>query len=183
MRTEVHVHGSLYLCEGVSRRQVEAALRPWLDYLDVERMEEAKSLEPDQPGLAYHPKDRVLEVCWTGAVGRSFEERLEETVALLGPLTEQATELELTFYHDSGDDETRLMFVGPTAEAIHDAQRRRMMEDVADLLARHFDDASISEVVALVSDLFHRDWQKRADDDGPGESAGPAVPSNRKHLH
>jgi hypothetical protein len=183
MRTEVHVHGSLYLCEGVTRRQVEAALRPWLEYLDVERMEEAKSLEPDQPGIVYHARDGVLEICWTGAVGRTFEQKLEETVELLGPLTEQAGELELTYYHENGNDETRLIFVGPTPEAVHEAQRRRMVEDVAGLLARHFDEAAVNEVVALVNELFRRQWRQGKEAAPTLESPLPLVPPGRKHLH
>ncbi|TXF10683.1 DUF6806 family protein [Pelomicrobium methylotrophicum] len=183
MRTEVHVHGNLYLCEGVTRRQVEAALRPWLEYLDVERMDEAKSLEPDQPGIVYHARDGLLEICWTGAVGRTFEQKLEETVQLLGPLTEQAAELELTYYHENGGDETRLIFVGPTPEAIHEAQRRRMVEDVASLLSRHFDEAAVGEVVALVNDLFRREWQSGGREAPAPEPSMPSVPPGRKHLH
>ena len=37
MRTEVHVHGSIFLCKGVRLSQVDQAIRPWLDYLDVQR--------------------------------------------------------------------------------------------------------------------------------------------------
>lgn len=186
MRTEVHVHGTIYLCEGVSRKQVENALRPWLDYLDVERMEEAKSLEPEQPGIAFHAKDRVLELCWTGAIGRSFEQKLEETMQGLGPLTEQATEVEVSFYNDNdnGDDEMRLMFVGPTAEAIHEAQRRRMVEDLSSMMLRHFDHQSVDEVVALVNDLFRREWEEQAGSEDFSEPAfSGTVPPGRRHLH
>ena len=36
MRMEVHVHGTAFLCKGVHLSQVEDALRPWLDYLEVD---------------------------------------------------------------------------------------------------------------------------------------------------
>ena len=42
---EVHVHGNAFLCKGVRLPQVEQALRPWLDYLDVDTVAEAASLE------------------------------------------------------------------------------------------------------------------------------------------
>jgi hypothetical protein len=40
----------------------------------------------------------------------------------------------MTLYHDNGEQESRLLFVGPTAQAIHEAQRRCMIEDVSSLL-------------------------------------------------
>ena len=48
MRTEVHVHGSIFLCKGVRLKQVEQALRPWLEYLDVETLADARSLEQEE---------------------------------------------------------------------------------------------------------------------------------------
>lgn len=102
MRMEVHVHGSLYLLKGVARAQVEAALRPWLDYLDIEHLEEARSLEPEEPGIVLDDRNRVLEICWTGEIGRSFQRCLEDSMNALGPLTEQAAEVEVSFYHETG---------------------------------------------------------------------------------
>ena len=49
MRTEVHVHGSIFLCKGVRPSQVDQALRPWLDYLDVDTITDAHSLEREEP--------------------------------------------------------------------------------------------------------------------------------------
>ena len=34
MRIEVHVHGNIPLRAGVTSAQLEAALRPWLEYID-----------------------------------------------------------------------------------------------------------------------------------------------------
>jgi len=39
MRMEVHVHGTAFLCKGVHLTQVEDALRPWLDYLEIDALE------------------------------------------------------------------------------------------------------------------------------------------------
>jgi hypothetical protein len=41
-------------------------------------------------------------------------------------------------HHENGEQESKLLFVGPTAQAIHEAQRRCMVEDVAAILARQF---------------------------------------------
>src|SRR4051812_28292502 len=48
MRTEVHVHGSVFLCKGVRLSQVDQAMRPWLDYLDVDTVADAHSLEREE---------------------------------------------------------------------------------------------------------------------------------------
>ncbi len=53
MRMEVHVHGSIFLGRGVRLSQVEHALRPWLEYLDVETVAEAPSLEREEPGIVF----------------------------------------------------------------------------------------------------------------------------------
>ena len=71
-----------------------------------------------------------------------------------------------------------------TAHAIHEAQRRCMLEDVAAILGRQFDKTQVAQVSALVNELFDRDWKERA--------AQPAKPERafetytrpaRKHLH
>jgi hypothetical protein len=91
MRLEVHLHGYIDLCEGVSRKQVETALRPLFDYLDVENMGEVLSLEEDHPGIVYHQRDFGLEICCTLEVGGSFFPALEAAMSALGRLVEQAT--------------------------------------------------------------------------------------------
>lgn len=157
MRLEVHLHGYIDLCEGVSRKQVETALRPLFDYLDVENMGEVLSLEEDHPGIVYHQRDFSLEICCTLEVGGSFFAPLESAMSALGRLVEQATAIEVILYHPDGRDETQLIFIGPTPDAIYDAQRRRMIEDVTGLLRRQFNEAATDEVVKLVNDLFRRE--------------------------
>ncbi|OGV71612.1 MAG: hypothetical protein A3B82_03205 [Methylophilales bacterium RIFCSPHIGHO2_02_FULL_57_10] len=165
MRVEVHLHGYIDLCEGVTRRQVETAMRPLFDYLDVENMGEIQSLEESQPGIAYHQRDFGLEICCTLEVGGGFFAALEGAMSGIGRLAEQGTAIEVILYHADGRDETQLIFVGPSAEAIHDAQRRRMVEDITSLLRRQFNEAATDEVVKLVNDLFRR-----------GRAAAHAVP-------
>jgi len=72
------------------------------------------------------------------------------------------------------------VFVGPTAEAIREMQRRRMIDDLTALLSRHFGDAEIGEVHALVNQLFTR---KAAE--APQDRTQPRVgtATGKKHLH
>ena len=185
MRTEVHVHGSLYLRKGVSPAQVEAGLRQWLEYLDLESINEMHSLEPSEPGVHHDQSARVVEICWTGEVGRSFQRTLQETLYHVGPLLEHASEVELTFYHEDGRDEYQLLFAGPSPESIHQAQRRRMVEDVAGLLSRHFANPQVEQVTALVNDLFDKDWEEKASEPEPDfQPSGSLIHfRSKKHLH
>lgn len=185
MRTEIHVHGSLYLRKGVSLGQLDAGLQKWLEYLDLENIDEMTSLEPDEPGVTFDQNARVLDICWTGEVGRSFQRTLQETLFNLGPLLEHASEIELTFYHEDGRDEYQIIFAGPSAESIHQAQRRRMVEDVGGLLSRHFGQNEVQQVQTLVNTLFDQDWSEKASqtetDLQPSASLLPF--RSKKHLH
>ncbi|TSA50533.1 MAG: hypothetical protein D4R48_01290 [Nitrosomonadales bacterium] len=186
MRTEVHLHGYITLCEGVTRRQVETALLPLLDYLDVENMGEIKSLEENQPGIAFHTREFALEMCCTLEVGRNFFPSLEEAMHGMARLIEQATAVEVIVYHADGRDETQLLFVGPTPEAIYDAQRRRMAEDVGTLLRRQFDQPAVDEVLKLVNELFKRQRASHVapqDDDEVAPSMNTPGQSGRRRLH
>jgi len=182
MRTEVHVHGNLRFMKGVSAAQVESSLRPWLSYLDIDSVEEARSLEQEEPGITYDTTARELTICWTGEVGRNFHRCVEESMQSLGPLTDGTTVIELTYFHDDGQDESQLIFVGPSPEAIHEAQRTRMVEDVQYLLGRHFGREGIDRVVSVVNELFDQDW---ADREKLGElQTSEHLPLARhKHLH
>ena len=184
MRMEVHVHADIPILEGVSKKQIEQALAPWLDYLDADGLADVKSLEAEEPGLRFDEKELILLLCWTGETGRSFQTTLESALENLGPLCYEAVEVELTLYHDNGEQESRLLFVGPTAHAIHEAQRRCMVEDVSALLARQFGKEQVAEVAALVDRLFEQDWKERAAEAKKPERAfETATRPSRKHLH
>ena len=184
MRMEVHVHADIPILEGVSRKQIEQALAPWLEYLDADSLADVKSLEAEEPGLRYDEKELMLLLCWTGEIGRSFHGALETALENLGPYCYEAVEVEVTLYHDNGEQESRLLFVGPTAQAIHEAQRRCMIEDVSALLARQFDKDRVAEVLALVNGLFDRDWKDRAAQPVRPERAFETYTRpSRKNLH
>ena len=184
MRMEVHLHADIPMLEGVSKKQIEQVIAPLLEYLDAEGLGDVKSLEPDEPGLRFDEKELMLLMCWTGETGRSFHPALETALENLGPLCYEAVEVELTLYLDNGEQESRLLFVGPTALAIHEAQRRCMVEDVTALLARQFSKERVAEVAALVERLFEQDWKERGTETPKPERAfETATRPSRKHLH
>jgi len=184
MRLEVHVHADIPIFEGVSRKQLEQALMPWLEYLDAESLSDVKSLEPNEPGIRYDDKELLLHLCWTGEIGRSFHRALEESLDSLGHYCFEAVEVDLTLYHENGEQESRLLFVGPTPQAIHEAQRRCMIEDITGMLERQFDKESTAEVLALVNELFARQWKERGPEGKPSERAFEAYSRpSRKNLH
>lgn len=185
MRMEVHVHGNAFLCKGVRLSQVEQALRPWLDYLDVDTLAEAVSAERDEPGIVFEAKERTLSICWTGEVGRSFHNGLTEAFKNLGALTEYASEIEVTYYPDHGDDEFYQMFVGPTPEAIHEFRRQCVVEDVSNLLTRHLGQQDVSQVIALIDQLFQQDLAAKRAMTGEAQASSTVIPLHPrgKHLH
>ena len=185
MRTEVHVHGSVFLCKGVRPSQVDQAMRPWLDYLDVDTIADTHSLEREEAGISYDPKERVVNMCWTGEVGRSFQSRLTEAFHNLGPLAEYASEVEVTYYPEGGEDEFYQMFVGPTPETIHEFRRQCVTEDVSNLLSRHLDKPDVEQVAALINRLFDAAGAARpaaGQDNLTSSTVIPLHPRN-KHLH
>ncbi len=182
MRVEVHVHGTVLLKAGTTTAQIEAALRPWLDYVDEDTLADAKSVHPDEPGIVFDRRRRVLDVCWTGDVGRSFRQILGEALDALNGYSEEAASFDVTYYHDDGRDEFDVMFVGPNGDAVHQARRQRMLEDVQHLLAREFNEADAGQVLALVDQLFERNRQQQGSSQ-PGATDESEVPVSRKQLH
>jgi hypothetical protein len=184
MRHEVHVHADIPILEGVSRRQLEQAFMPWLEYLDADGLADVKSLEADEPGLKFDEKELILYVCWTGEVGRGFHPALEQALENLGPYCYEAVEVDLTLYHENGEQDSKLLFVGPTEHAIHEAQRRCMIEDVVAVLARQFGKEETAQVTSLVNELFDRDWKQKASQPKKPERAFETYPRpSRKNLH
>ncbi|HEY9530958.1 MAG TPA: DUF6806 family protein [Burkholderiales bacterium] len=184
MRLEVHVHADIPILEGVSKRQLEQAFAPLLEYLDADNLADVKSLEPDEPGIKYDEKELILTLCWTGEIGRSFNGALEAVLDNLGPYCYEAVEVDVTLYLENGEQESRLMFVGPTAQAIHEAQRRCMIEDVAAILGRQFEKNEVAQVTALVNELFDRDWKEKASKQKKSERAFETYTRpSRKNLH
>jgi hypothetical protein len=188
MHTEVHVHGLVPLKNGVTQAEVEQALRAWLDYVDLDGLADATSAHQDEPGVVFDRRRRVLDICWTGWVGRNFQRALDTAFEALCPHAEQAAGVEVTYYHEDGRDERAMSFVGPSPEAIQDEQRRSMIEDVSALLSRHFAEGEIGEVLQHVHQLFERRWgasgaSSAVGTDRPSSQPTARSSSSKKHLH
>ncbi len=183
MRVEVHVHGTILLRSGTSTEQMESAMRPLLDYIDEDSLAEVRSIHPDEPGITFDRRRRVIEICWTGDVGRSFRQLLAEALEALNAYCEEAAPIDITYYHEDGRDEFDVIFVGPTPESVDRARRQRMMEDLQHVLSRDFDDTEIGQVLDLVNQMFDRRWEsgRRPSSTTPADT--PAAAMRRKHLH
>lgn len=180
MHTEVHIHGTVLLRSGVGQTDIEQALRPWFDYVDVDGLADARSAHQDEPGVVFDRRRRALDICWTGYVGRNFQHSLEGAFDSLSPYSEEPAAVEVSYYHEDGQDEHNWVFVGPTPASIREMQRRRMADDISALLGRHFGDAEIGEVVALVNQLFTRTGAEESRDRTPSR---PSPAAGKKHLH
>ena len=181
MHTEVHVHGDIPLRRGASATDLESALRPWLDYVDVDSLAEATSAREDEPGISLDLRRRVLQICWTGYVGRNFARAVEGALAALGEYAETTAEIEVTYYHEDGRDEFGVVFVGSSPEEIEQAKRQRMLVDVAALLGRQFGEGEVREVTGLIQKLF----DQRGTLTESAETVAVSTPIRRgsKHLH
>jgi hypothetical protein len=180
MHTEVHIHGTVLLRSGVGQNDIEQALRPWFDYVDLDGLADARSAHQDEPGVVFDRRRRALDICWTGYVGRNFQQSLEGAFDSLSPYSEEPAAVEVSYYHEDGQDEHSWVFVGPTPAAIREMQRRQMADDISALLGRHFGEAEIGEVVALVNQLFARGG---ADESRVRAPSRPAPATGKKHLH
>ena len=59
-----------------------------------------------------------------------------------------------------------------------------MVEDMSNLLSRHFTPQEVSEVVSHVNELFARSWAQRGTSEQAELSSEPIpTPRGRKHLH
>jgi hypothetical protein len=107
----------------------------------------------------------MLQICWTVAGDEDFRQALDEMCMALNELAEQGAALEVTFYdtdfdEEEGDpdeesrDDFLMLFVGPNPAAIMQVQRDLLVEDVVNLMERHFDGAELGGVVAEIDKLF-----------------------------
>lgn len=189
MHTEVHVHGVIPIKSGITQAEVEQALRPWLEYVDLDGLADARSAHQDEPGIVFDRRRRVLDMCWTGWVGRNFQRALESAFEALCSYAEQAAGVEVTYYQEDGRDERTMAFVGPSRESIQEEQRRSMIEDVTLLLSRHFSQGEIGDVLQLVNQLFERRWAEQGgaaagkDVDRSSGAASTRTAQGKKHLH
>ena len=203
---EIHVHGDVPLRADVSFDQIQEALKPIWQYAGAKSLADgpASSYE-EEPGIRFEQKEHVLQLCWTVAGDEDFRHALDEMCMAINELAEQGAAIEVTFYdtdydEEEGDpneesrDDFLMLFVGPNPAAIMQVQRDLLVEDVVNLMERHFEGAELGGVVAEIDKLFSdrfdglvnsREIGKPPRGGGSGGAGGGSHGGGRRprHLH
>ncbi len=163
---EIHVHGQVMLRADVTFAQLQDALKPMWKYAGAKSLTDgAKSSYEDEPGIQLDAHDHVLQMCWTVAGDDDFRQTLDEVCMSLNELAEAGAAIEVTFYDAEFDEEEAspgaasrddflVLFVGPNPASIMQVQRDLLVQDVINLMERHFDGSELGGVVAEVDKLF-----------------------------
>lgn len=202
---EIHVHGEVPLREDVTLAQLQDALKPVWKYSGAKSYSAgAASAYEQEPGMRFDSREHVLQMCWTVAGDEDFRQAVDEMCMGLNELARSGAPIEVTFYdtdfddeddEDSDEQEARddfaMYFVGPTPAAIMQVQRDLLVQDVVNVMERHFDGAELGEVVAAIDKLFAQRFDALANclqlgrpprGMGPGGS-GHGGGRKPRHLH
>lgn len=163
---EIHVHGQVPLRADVTFEQLQEALKPLWKYAGARSLADgAHSSYEEEPGIRFDAQEHVLQICWTVPGDEDFRQSLDEMCMSLNELALTGAPIEITFYDVDFDEEEAdpesqsrddfmVLFVGPNPAAIMQVQRDLLVQDVINLMERHFDAAELSGVVAEVDKLF-----------------------------
>jgi hypothetical protein len=163
---EIHVHGDVPLRQDVNFEQIQEALKPLWKYAGAKSLADgATSAYEEEPGIRFEQKDHTLQICWTVPGDEDFRQALDEMCMALNELSDRGAAIEVTFYdtdfdEEEGDpdeesrDDFLMLFVGPNPAAIMQVQRDLLVEDVVNLMERHFDGAELGGVVSEIDRLF-----------------------------
>jgi hypothetical protein len=144
-------------------------------------------------------------MCWTVPGDEDFKQALDEMCMSLNELAERGASIEVTFYDTDFDEEDEeatddsrddflMLFVGPTPAAIMQVQRDLLVQDVINMMERHFDAAELNGVVREIDLLFTQRFDALVNSlelgkppRGPGGSGGAGGHGNGgrrpRHLH
>lgn len=163
---EIHVHGDVPMRADVTYDHIQDALKPLWKYAGARSLADgAGSLYEEEPGIQFDTAKRVLQICWTVGGDEDFRQSLDEMCMGLNELADQGAAVEVTFYDAQYDEEDEdagrearddfvMLFVGPTPAAIMQVQRDLLVQDVVNLMERHFDGAELGGVVGEIDKLF-----------------------------
>ena len=169
---EIHVHGDVPLLPGVTYAQLQEALKPLWTYAGAKSLADgAESAYEEEPGIKFDAQEHILTLCWTVAGDEDFRQQLDEMCMSLNELAEEGAAIEVTFYDAEFDEEEAepeaesrddfvMLFVGPTPAAIMQVQRDLLVQDVVNLMERHFEASELNGVVAEVDKLFAERFDK-----------------------
>ena len=165
---EIHVHGDIPLRADVAARDIEEALRPLWKYAGATSLAEGSgSAYAEEPGIRFDVHEHVLQMCWTVSGDDDFRQSLDDLCMGLNELASAGAAIEVTFYDNEYDEEDEaaaegegarddfvMLFVGPTPADIMQIQRDLLVNDVIQLMERHFDSAELGGVVGEIDKLF-----------------------------
>jgi len=163
---EIHVHGQVPVRADVGFKAVQETLKPLWKYAGTKSFADgALSSYEDEPGIKFDATEHVLQMCWTVPGDEDFRQTLDEVCMNLNEIAETGAAIEVTFYDaafDSEDgaqsgesrDDFVMLFVGPNPAAIMQVQRDLLVQDMINMMERHFDAAELGGVVAEVDKLF-----------------------------
>ncbi len=200
---EIHVHGTVPLREEVTFEQIQDALRSIWVYAGARSLSEgADSFYEEEPGSRFDDNDHLLQICWTIKGEDDFRQALDDMCMGLNDLTFTGAALEVTFYDSEFDEEDEaqgresrddflMLFVGPTPAAIMQVQRDLLVQDLVNLMERHFDASELTDVVLEVDKLFSKRFDSLVSSleiskppRGSGGAGGSGHGGRRpRHLH
>lgn len=200
---EIHVHGTVPLREEVTFEQIQDALRAIWVYAGARSLSEgADSFYEEEPGIRFDENDHLLQICWTIKGEDDFRQALDDMCMGLNDLTFTGAALEVTFYDSEFDEEDEaqgresrddflMLFVGPTPAAIMQVQRDLLVQDMVNLMERHFDASELTDVVLEVDKLFSKRFDSLVSSleisKPPRGSGGPGSSGHGgrrpRHLH
>lgn len=198
---EIHVHGQVPLRADVGFDQLQDALKPLWTYAGARSLADgAESSYEDEPGIKFDPQEHLLQICWTVSGDDDFRQSLDEMCMNLNELVAAGASIEVTFYdaefeEDQEDadadaesrDDFLMLFVGPNPAAIMQVQRDLLVQDIVNVMERHFDGAELSGVVAEVDKLFAQRFDAMVNSlelgRPPRGSGGHGGGRRPRHLH
>lgn len=198
---EIHVHGQVPLVSGIDLKQLALALKPLWSYAGAKSLESgAVSVYEEEPGIVFNRQESVLQICWTVRGDEDFRQVLDEVCMNLNELALHGAAIEISFYDTDFDeddemegearDDFTMLFVGPTPAAIMQVQRDMLIQDVVDMMERHFDANELQGVVAEIDKLFTRRFDALVSSlelgkppRGSGGGGGHGGGRKPRHLH
>ncbi len=165
---EIHVHGQVALRPDVTHAQLQEALKPLWKYAGARSLVDgAQSHYEEEPGLLMDAQEHLLQMCWTVPGDDDFRQALDEMCMNLNEISLQGAAIEVTFYDSEFDEEEApngqesrddflVLFVGPSPAAIMQVQRDLLVQDVINLMERHFDASELDGVVKEIDRLFNQ---------------------------
>lgn len=205
---EIHVHGQIFLRSDANFADAQEAVRPLWLYAGARSFAEgAISAYEEEPGMQFDAREHALQLCWTVQGDEDFRQALDDVCMSLNELADRGCVLEVTFYdreYDEMDEEEEapvheensrddffLLFIGPTPAAIMQIQRDLLVQDLVNMMERHFDAGELQGVVAEVDKLFDRRFDDlvsslelgKPPKGGGGAGSGHSGGRRPRHLH